>query len=1370
MTKIRDIVQINSGYTSYVDIYEDYYDLVKNRGRMERYKPIAAHRQVFQNIANALNPLDRRFYFLSGSYGTGKSHLLLMLANYFASPSDVPEMEAFFKNYETAQNEVLLRPGEVLKERRATSLKEARKSGCYVVAICRNLSHDFEGAMLRSLEEALQKDGSTFLLDTHYSEALRRIKGWETRRAETRFYTDFETAIRMSYPDWTINGLIDGLERYEEQALKAFKTCFHAVTDSDFTYQKDNLRDIITDFLKNPVFQEKYKGIVFIYDEFGDAIDAGRVNYTTLLDFAQYCASSTLEKGGTVLFIGAGHMAFRNHGTIGNLNAETLEARVTEIGLQTQGMEDIISGIVQPKKESAAWLQYVQPQSGKFTWFSGECNRLRLFNWLPAPKIKNSIIHNIYPMHPLATYALLRMASEAGSDNRSVSRFFAPEFETGEQGWRNVQYCSYPWFLEQHAVVENNKLALYTADMLVDYFKESLHASNNRLTTRVKNAVVNYEATLRELNGYLARKSEQQLFEEADELIQRIIKGILINEIISIQDVPIANTAENIEFALDFVAPEEKKQVEYRLKLLCEAGILFFNQGIYELVRSDRIDVQRLVTQFKSNPDNRPTHLLQSFLEFSPLRNDELYLEARDYNASFSEDKRLKVIFATPAMLSEQRPINGVGMSFFAVLELERKQIPNASNSYDGAAVYLCCENENDIEAAKRSAAQNDQKRIVLAIPRVPISIYDAIYTLKAMDSDWYRTQAQDFSPYEKAEEKKIRDETNKVLLDARGAYFSNIKVSWYGLHGMAISVQENKRHDVANQMMMERFGDKRNTFGHIEFNKSHINLSGQTRAILKEAGDILCDFTQPIRLNWTWADNRGGTKYLRKCFVEHQALRILSTQGDIRTFEAERELNKFRTALPAYAKLLEDLAALERKPPLNLLQFLKPYFEEYGQGEIAVTLMLLLARRFYGDSLRFKREPNHLADLKFNSTEDMLSLILGQSPSAVILYETVSSEDQAYFAKIAQIFSDQPATAGKVYTISEDCQAITHWWEGLPAIARSLNFYNGQDKSLAEAFSQVRTKDSFHLIKHDLLEILEQTPGELLNPTMLSEIEIRLTAFKNTAESIQTNIEEQILIQIAEIFGSPSHLDVDIQDALKNWHHGLSSSQKDALGSYHDNDSKPLVKHTGYANIHELLFITLPEAYSLGRVNIWTTHLVSNYIQRIRNGKGHIETNAPQVSQIKVDFTNALSQHGNQVKYQGELVLHADTEDGQGVIYYTEDGSDPATSNHRQKLTPGDTLTIQGNRKLKLVVADEKGNYSSVKTIEAIDELEKHKIIRSVQKPAFGEPITFIFPENQEAAWTTIYSLIAELRKAGLYSPSELRRAFLRALGEDGG
>jgi hypothetical protein len=543
--------------------------------------------------------------------------------------------------------------------------------------------------------------------------------------------------------------------------------------------------------------------------------------------------------------------------------------------------------------------------------------------------------------------------------------------------------------------------------------------------------------------------------------------------------------------------------------------------------------------------------------------------------------------------------------------------------------------------------------------------------------------------------------------------------------------------------------------------------LTGQVRAVFKEAGDILCDLSQPIRVNWSWPDNRGGTKYLRRCFVEHQALRVLSVEGDVRYLEAEKDIDKFRTALPAYAHLLESLAGLEGKGQVNLPRFLEPYFEEFGQGEIAVTLMLLLARRFYGDGLRFKREPNNLTDIQFASTDDMLALVQGQYPSAVLLFEPVSAEEQTYFAKVAQIFTNQPAPAGKTYTISEAYQAATTWWDSLPIIARSLSLYPEAEKPLAEAFSQAKTKDPFRFIKYDLLDLFGQISGEALTPAKLLHIEVYLKTFKSTAEAIQANVEEEILKKVAEVFGSLSHLDVDIQEAFRNWYNGLSSTQKDPFGTYHNNDSKPLVKFTSYANIRELLFKTLPEAYGLGSVETWMSNYVETYIQRIRSGKTHIETNAPQISQLNLVFKNDISRRGDQVIYQGELILHADTEDGQGIIYYTVDGSDPATSPQRQKLTPGDTLTIRGNRKVKLVVADERGNYSAVKTIEAIDDLQKYKIVRPAQKSAFDETITFVFPTSKETARLTLQSLLIELAQSGLYNTDELRQEIQRVLDE---
>jgi hypothetical protein len=1081
--------------------------------------------------------------------------------------------------------------------------------------------------------------------------------------------------------------------------------------------------------------------------------------YQTILDFAQFCANSSLNNGGPVIFVGAGHKSFSLHGDLGDYNAETLAARVSEVALRTQGMEDIIAAIVQPRKDSQDWKQFVEPRAYKFTWFSNECNRLGLFNWLPAPKIKNNIITNIYPMHPLATFSLLRLASEAGSDNRSVFRFFAPEFDTGEQGWTNVETNSYPWFLEKNDIIKQDKLSLFTADLLVDYFKDSLKTSNNRLTTQVKNHISNYEATIHELNSYLARQNVELLFDEADELMLRILKVMLVNEISSTQGVAIPNTAQNIEFALDYISPEEKELVESRLKKLTAARILFNNNDIYELIPGDRKDVRRMVDQFKNNPENKPTNLLSHFERAVNLRREELYLPANDYNNIYNEDKRLKVVFATPSILNEK--------TFFEELELTRKQMLRGMNAYEGSAVYVLCENESDIDAARIAAARNDQQRVVVAVPRTPISVYNAIFTLKALDSDEFKKQAQTFSPFEAAEEHAIREDAHKVLMNAKEGYFNNAKINWFGLRGSEIPVQESKKYDVANKVVSDLYRDKRNTFAHYDFNKSHQNLSGNLRSALKNAGDLLIDLSQPVCINWTWADSCGGTKYLRKCLVDHQALRVTKIEGDDRYLEAEKDIDKFRVFFPAYAKLLNDLSDLEKTGPKILWTLLEPLFEEYGQSELAVTLMLLLARRFFGDGLRFKRDLSNLADIQFTSSEDMIALVQGQNSQAVVLLEPVSEQEKALFAKVTQVFSDQQAPAGKVYTIGEAFQAIANWWSNLPIIARSSDSHMGDRKTLAELFSQIKTREPFRFIKYDLLNALGQEAGIAIKENVVDQVETKLKEFKDRTEAIEQETENQVLTKVANLFGLTSILDVDIRDAFKSWYNNLGASQRDQYGLWHNNDSKPLVKNIAYTDIRKLLFDTLPEAYSLGKVCNWYSDESSTLVQHIQAGMKHIEIQGPNVEPPLLRYENELSHQNNQVTYQGTLVIHVETEGEAGVIYLTEDGSDPCSSDQRQRLSPGDTITIKGTRKIKVVKADEHGNYSAVKTIEAIDELEKHKIVRPLNYNAYEETVTFVFPMNKAAARITISSLFAELTKTCMYQGDELTEEVLRALDD---
>jgi len=52
------------------------------------------------SIVGKYHPNDKKFYLLSGSYGTGKSHLCLMTANVLSRSSGDPEIAGFYENYD----------------------------------------------------------------------------------------------------------------------------------------------------------------------------------------------------------------------------------------------------------------------------------------------------------------------------------------------------------------------------------------------------------------------------------------------------------------------------------------------------------------------------------------------------------------------------------------------------------------------------------------------------------------------------------------------------------------------------------------------------------------------------------------------------------------------------------------------------------------------------------------------------------------------------------------------------------------------------------------------------------------------------------------------------------------------------------------------------------------------------------------------------------------------------------------------------------------------------------------------------------------------------------------------------------------------
>src|SRR3990172_6347548 len=149
MAKIADVVKLKTGYANFVNLKSAYDEAKENADRMAMYRPTKSHRVAFERLCRGIyQPADRKFYLLSGSYGTGKSHLCLMFANFLSRSSGDPGIKGFYANYEKLDPDV------------AQTLKNIRKDGQYLEAICDYHSgRRFEEVVLKAILDACRTMG-----------------------------------------------------------------------------------------------------------------------------------------------------------------------------------------------------------------------------------------------------------------------------------------------------------------------------------------------------------------------------------------------------------------------------------------------------------------------------------------------------------------------------------------------------------------------------------------------------------------------------------------------------------------------------------------------------------------------------------------------------------------------------------------------------------------------------------------------------------------------------------------------------------------------------------------------------------------------------------------------------------------------------------------------------------------------------------------------------------------------------------------------------------------------------------------------------------------------------------------------------------
>lgn len=200
---------------------------------------------------------DTHARILYGSYGTGKSHLLTVmsavLGHINTAGKGFKSFAQLISNYD--------------KELASDIKKFVKEDKPYLVVPVYSDYDDFSKCITFSLKRELERNGIEASFKGYYDEALTLVDKWlEGDESSARL------AEECAKLEIEVKDLRKGLSTYEASYEKLFNTVYSGMSyGAAFNSTAGNLIDNMN--VANQAVQEKYKGIVLIFDEFGRYVE-----------------------------------------------------------------------------------------------------------------------------------------------------------------------------------------------------------------------------------------------------------------------------------------------------------------------------------------------------------------------------------------------------------------------------------------------------------------------------------------------------------------------------------------------------------------------------------------------------------------------------------------------------------------------------------------------------------------------------------------------------------------------------------------------------------------------------------------------------------------------------------------------------------------------------------------------------------------------------------------------------------------------------------------------------------------------------------------------------------------------------------------
>lgn len=1346
MSKIAEIVKVRSGYANYVQLRSAFREQEENAERMAMYRPTKGHRTAMQRICRGLfTPNDKKFYLLSGSYGTGKSHLCLMLANLLSKSSDDPGMQEFYNSYAKLDPE------------QAKNLRNIRKGGQFLVAVCDyGAGMRFEDAVLKAIIEACAERGIATEKQTEFEEAERLLVEWEKNSGGVRdFVGDFTKALESVSPGTPLAALRAGLKKYDRTMMDKFHEAYQVAQGVSFQPTSGNLVTIVKALVASKEFKDKFQGVAVFFDEFGTSIlQNGKYDAAVMQAFMEDLCKNLAN----VIFVGCIHKRFQDYADRASKDtASVMSARLTQVDLANEGLEEIIGAIVETDKQSVIWKTEVLPKTGIFDTLTPQCVTLQLFPWIEdTARIRQRVLEDIYGIHPMALACLLKLSSAVGSDARSTFTFFS--------GGTDNEKGSYAEFIANSDItIGGGALNLYQADRLFEFFRKELSPGNQELFEIQRPLINGFVASVQALKK---STSADQLFDEQQDQRVSLLRMILIYSLCEQ-----STTLENLQFGCYCTTKHEKAAVKALLDQLIAAHAVYLRRpsNTYELCASEGQDPFTLVDAYANRPETDEKADVDELLRQTNYKDD--FLPANHWNLTFNEDKRLKRKFIRGREL---------GNDLWAALEQDAAVAgAKFSTAYEGHAVYALCEDEAEINLAREAVKTLPKGNILVAVTHDPTPFREDLKKVLACRHYLSAEEAGKQPAQSTARIQNMLDGDEHSYLNILKAIINGVAsgsgATWYQ-EGGKLLVEKPALQNKPADMLCETLFKERCNINHPDLNLVHED-KWQKSPSLKQAIQELLELNSPVQIDNGNTDNHGQKRYLQKVLFACGALRPLPS-GDnelVKAFTAESDASKLDLKFPVLKKLSERLNALKPSETLTLGTFMKE-MRDPPVGASGTMLALALAQvvRAFGERLRVFKDSTHTEPASLGDYDAIISAVADRSTKIEMGVREISAPQRQFIDAVAKSVGAPAMAGGETRSVTEAFAATRQWWSKLPAVAKVGTLYPGDMHTRIASLEQTLSDghvDRFDLMLHRLPEVYS---GEPVDAMRTEEAKTWAEAFAADVKRLNGGLDsaKRLLADaILSVHNSTGDMLV-CEKTVNEWFIGLTPDQRD-VQRCDDDDAQHLlmVLHDTSKPFEQRLTQTLADQWAVGSVTDWTSIRTGEFKAKWELAKQAIENVGPVVPEPGAEPEEHVTAIGPKVwEMEDDAKVRVLMPDGAKAVsyWYGNEGASSADG----KITAQDDPVIaldpakKGAGFLRLIAYDNDGNASKPVVYQYGHKKKKHEVVIEGKELFGGDKATFRVPDSLDSFVEVVKSLtdLALRRKA---ITQDAAQHILSALGQ---